>query len=176
MRTHTQMVGGLFGIILAIVGTSVAAQEPKANKWMTKCFDICGGEDGCVEELLECQKARDAFEKMTANAAAQFNLGLMYANGWGGPRDEAGATRLFYDAAVGGLPEARYELGVRLLRGRGAPVDHIQALVWLELAKRSQYEGRPQYRSWLLETMSESEIQVATGIADGIAASSVPQP
>ena len=159
-------------VTLAVVVTTCGAPAvaQTANKWLAICSDACGANGGCTVEPPECQKARKALERTPTDATAQFNLGVMYANGWGGPRDEVAATGSFFEAAVKGLPQARSELGVRLLRGRGAPRNYVQALAWLDLAERSQREPGV-YRKWLLETLSESEIEVAAGIADGIAAS-----
>ena len=45
------------------------------------------------------------------DAAAQRNLGLMYANGRGVPEDDAEAVRWYRLAAEQGLASAQYSLG-----------------------------------------------------------------
>ena len=59
---------------------------------------------------------RDFFETMimaeNGNAAAQYNLGVMYHEGKGMPQDYAKAVRWFRDAANQGNAYAQHNLGV----------------------------------------------------------------
>ena len=52
-------------------------------------------------------------------ADAQFNLGLMYANGEGVPKDPAKAVELFQKAADQGNVDAQNNLGVMYYAGEG---------------------------------------------------------
>jgi uncharacterized protein len=57
------------------------------------------------------------------NAEAQYQLGLMLADGTGGPKDDAGARALFEKAAAQNHPGALEEMGVFAQEGRGGPKD-----------------------------------------------------
>ena len=67
-------------------------------------------------------------------AAAQVNLGVMYATGEGVPEDDAEAVRWYRLAADQGHVEAQYSLGVAYADGRGVPEDTAEALRWWRLA------------------------------------------
>jgi TPR repeat protein len=69
------------------------------------------------------------------DAPSQFALGRMYAAGRGVRKDEAEAVRLFTSAAAVNT-DARYELGMAYLRGRGVARSDSLGLVWLERAAR----------------------------------------
>jgi TPR repeat protein len=61
-----------------------------------------------------------------SSADAQFQLGLMYANGVGGPKDDAAARSWFEKAAAQNNPNALEWMGSFAASGRGGPRD-IQA-------------------------------------------------
>ena len=61
------------------------------------------------------------------DAEAQFNLGLMYANGEGVPEDDVQAAFWFRKAAEQGDAAAQNNLGVRYDNGEGVPEDYVQA-------------------------------------------------
>ena len=67
-------------------------------------------------------------------AAAQFNLGLLYANGQGMPKDDAQARQWYEKAAAQGHPEAQVNLGILLVYGRGVTQDYKIAAYWLRLS------------------------------------------
>ncbi|WP_148132454.1 tetratricopeptide repeat protein, partial [Neisseria sp. HMSC074B07] len=52
-------------------------------------------------------------------ADAQYNLGMMYANGQGVRQDYAEAVRWFRKTAEQGLAEAQYNLGLAYEQGQG---------------------------------------------------------
>jgi TPR repeat protein len=54
------------------------------------------------------------------NPYAQLNLGLMYKNGDGAPRDDARAFEWLHRAAEQGLAFAQNHLGSMFYQGRGA--------------------------------------------------------
>ena len=60
---------------------------------------------------------RQAADQGDANA--QFNLGFMYANGEGVPKDDAEAARWYRMAANQGDAAAQYSLGVSYANGEG---------------------------------------------------------
>ncbi|SOD42673.1 tetratricopeptide repeat protein [Nitrosovibrio sp. Nv4] len=67
-------------------------------------------------------------------ADAQFNLGLMYANGEGVAKDPAKAVELFQKAADQGNVDAQNNLGVMYYAGEGVPRDEAKAKEWFKKA------------------------------------------
>jgi len=67
-------------------------------------------------------------------AAAQLNLGLMYANGQGGPQDYTEARKWYRRVADQGDAGAQHNLGVMYYEGQGGPKDYVLAYMWLTLA------------------------------------------
>lgn len=61
------------------------------------------------------------------NAEAQYQLGLMLADGTGGPQDDAGARALFEKAAAQNHPGALERMGAFAAEGRGGPKDRDAA-------------------------------------------------
>ena len=70
----------------------------------------------------------------TNSAEAQFQLGLMMANGVGGPKDDAGARGLFEKAAAQGHAGALDWMGNFAETGRGGPEDKNAAKTYYEKA------------------------------------------
>ena len=67
-------------------------------------------------------------------AAAQFNLGLLYGNGQGVPKDDAQARQWYEKAAVQGHAEAQVNLGILLMYARGGQQDYKMAVYYLRLS------------------------------------------
>lgn len=61
---------------------------------------------------------------------AQYNLGLMYANGQGVPQDYIEAAVWYRMAAEQGNANAQYSLGRMYIRGQGVEYDYLQAVKW----------------------------------------------
>ena len=78
------------------------------------------------------------------HAAAQNNLGFMYANGEGVPEDDGQAVFWYRKAAEQGDAKAQYNLGVRYDNGRGVPEDDGQAAFWYRKAAE-QGHAKAQY-------------------------------
>jgi len=79
--------------------------------------------------LAEVRKAAEQ-----GNAAAQFNLGMMYANGQGVTQDYSEAFRWYRKAAEQGNATAQFNLGVMYANGQGVARDDQQAVVWYQKA------------------------------------------
>ena len=73
---------------------------------------------------------------MQGYAKAQYNLGVMYANGEGVPEDDAEAANWYRKAAMQGQADAQYSLGVRYANGEGVPEDDAEAVNWFRKAAR----------------------------------------
>jgi TPR repeat protein len=66
------------------------------------------------------------------NAEAQYQLGMMLADGVGGPKDDAGARSLFEKAAAQGHAGALERMGAFAKDGRGGPEDKDAAKAYYE--------------------------------------------
>ena len=64
------------------------------------------------------------------DAKAQYNLGLLYENGWGVTQNYKKAVAWYQKAANQGIAEAQYNLGVMYEEGRGVQQDYQQAAAW----------------------------------------------
>jgi TPR repeat protein len=70
----------------------------------------------------------------TNSAEAQYQLGLMTADGIGGPKDDVAARRLFEKAAAQDHPGALVQMGVFAQSGRGGAQDSSAAKAYYEKA------------------------------------------
>ena len=70
----------------------------------------------------------------TNSAEAQYQLGMMIAEGIGGPKDDVAARALFEKAAAQGHPEALERMGAFAQGGRGGPQDANAAKAYYEQA------------------------------------------
>ena len=68
------------------------------------------------------------------NPRAQSNLGWMYANGRGVPKNDNQAVKLYRLAAERGFAKAQYNLGWMYANGRGVPKNDNQAVKLYRLA------------------------------------------
>ena len=73
------------------------------------------------------------------NATAQYNLGLMYANGQGVPQDYQQAASWYRKAAEQGDASAQNNLGFMYDKGQGVPQDYQQAVSWYRKAAEQGY-------------------------------------
>jgi uncharacterized protein len=73
------------------------------------------------------------------NDRAQFNLGYIYANGWGVQRDDDEAIIWYRKAADQGLPIAQYHLGLAFLFGDGVQPDQVEGINWIRRAADQGY-------------------------------------
>jgi TPR repeat protein len=72
----------------------------------------------------------------TGSLEAQYDLGVMTADGLGVKRDPVGAAILFMNAAAGGFPAAEYRIGAAYQNGTGVPRSAAFAAMWYERAAR----------------------------------------
>jgi len=83
--------------------------------------------------LKEWRAASDA-----GSAEAQYDLGLLYAKGFGVPRDLTVAQQWYETAAAKGNTQAEFSLGQMYAKGWGIPRDEASALAWLDAADGNQ--------------------------------------
>ena len=91
------------------------------------------------------------FRKAAAqgHADAQYNLGVMYANGKGVPQDFAEAIAWYRKAAVQGHTAAPFNLAVMYTTGEGVPQDFAEAAAWYGKAA-AQGDAKAQYNLGVL--------------------------
>jgi TPR repeat protein len=99
------------------------------------------------------------------HAMAQFNLGVMYANGEGVPKDDAEAVKWFRKAAEQGDAKAQFNLGVMYAEGRGVPRNDVAAYAWMNLAAAGGHKEAKVQRDRLETRMTREEIAEAQRIA-----------
>jgi TPR repeat protein len=129
------------GVILA-TGSGVAKDEAQARKLFERAAEA--GNPRGVTNLAALGnaaasdpiKARALLAKAaeTNSAEAQYQLGLMVADGVGGPKDDIAARALFEKAAAQGHPGALERMGDFAQAGRGGPQDAAAAKVYYEKA------------------------------------------
>ncbi len=91
----------------------------------------CGGGGAAADPA----RARELLAKAAeTNAEAQYQLGLMLAEGTGGPKDDAAARNLFEKAAAQNHPGALERMGAFTQEGRGGPKDSDAAKAYYQRA------------------------------------------
>ena len=79
----------------------------------------------------------------SGQAEAQFDLGVLYAQGLGVRRDLEEAAKWYRKAANQGNAEAEFALGQMYLRGWGVPRDEADAMRWFQMANSVDSDGPP---------------------------------
>jgi uncharacterized protein len=123
-------LGVLYG-----TGAGVAKDEAQARKLFERAAEA--GNPRGVTNLAalggtaapsDPVRGRELLAKAAqTNAEAQYQLGLMLADGTGGEKDEAGARALFEKAAAQNHPGALTQMGAFAEAGRGGPKDAAAA-------------------------------------------------
>ena len=93
---------------------------------ITACSVSISAQPETVDELRAKAEQGDA--------AAQYNLGLMYRDGHGVTHHYKEAFRWFRKAAMQGDIMAQGNLGNMYRRGQGVPQDHAEAVRWYRTA------------------------------------------
>jgi TPR repeat protein len=129
-------LGVLYG-----TGAGVARDEDQARKLFERA--AAAGNPRGVTNLAALSggassdpaRARELLTRSAeTNPEAQYQLGLMLADGTGGAQDDAGARRLFEKAAALNHPGALERMGTFTLEGRGGPKDSSTAKAYYERA------------------------------------------
>jgi uncharacterized protein len=125
-------------------GTGVTADQQQARSLFERAaaagdprgatsLVALSGSDGLPSDPAEArgmlQKAAEAY-----SAEAQFQLGVMYAEGTGGPKDDAAARALFEKAAAQGHAQALDWAGNFAETGRGGPKNADAAKAYYQQA------------------------------------------
>ena len=130
-------LGVLYG-----TGAGVARDEAQARKLFERAAEA--GNSRGVTNLAALSgsgassdpaRARELLAKAAeTNAEAQYQLGLMLADGTGGAQDDAGARRMFEKAAAQNHAAALERMGAFTQEGRGGPKDSSAAKAYYERA------------------------------------------
>ena len=130
-------LGVLYG-----TGAGVARDEEQARKLFERAASA--GNPRGVTNLAALRggsassdpaRARELLAKAAeTNAEAQYQLGLMLADGTGGPKDDPGARALFEKAAAQNHPGALERMGAFTQEGRGGPKDSAAAKAYYQRA------------------------------------------
>lgn len=99
------------------------------------------------------------------NAAAQFQLGLMYETGHGVPQNYTQAAYWYHRAAEQGYPAAQFALGLLYDKAQGVPQDYVEAHKWLNLATADAPSSEREYwvrmRDAVATKMTRGEIAIS---------------
>ncbi|HLL27486.1 MAG TPA: tetratricopeptide repeat protein [Xanthobacteraceae bacterium] len=130
-------LGVLFG-----TGTGVAKDEDQARKLFQRAANA-GNPRGITNlaalgggAATDPVATRATLTKWadTSSAEAQYQLGLMLADGIGGPKDEVAARAMFEKAAAQNHPGALERMGAFAQAGRGGPQDASAAKAYYQRA------------------------------------------
>src|ERR1700730_4925205 len=133
------MVGMLLNVVT--IRQRCGSGVPLPNRATPMCNSFsgpCTKKVGVSRRIMRLwfQKAADQ-----GNAAAQFELGRMYASGHGVPEDEAEAANWVRKAADHGYANAQMMLGTMYGTGHGVPQDHAAAMKWYRKAAHQGNAG-----------------------------------
>jgi len=95
------------------------------------------------------------------DAAAQFNLGLMYREGLDVPQDYALAVKWYRLSAEQGYAGAQNKLGYAYDKGQGVPQDYLTAHMWYNLASSNGSTKGGKNRDIVAATMTPAAIEEA---------------
>ena len=128
--------------VLYATGNGVEKDETQARRLLERAAEA--GNPRGVSNLAalggasspsDPARARELLAKAAeTNAEAQYQLGLMLAEGAGGPKDDAGARALFEKAAAQNHAGALEQMGVFAEGGRGGPKDADAAKAYYQRA------------------------------------------
>ena len=99
------------------------------------------------------------------NAGAQFNLGLMYANGLGVAKDPVEAAKWWRLAADQNYTKAQLNIGTLYATGQGVPENKVHAYLWFSLAAAGDDLTALNFRNRVAQDMTPAQIAEAQKLA-----------
>jgi uncharacterized protein len=128
--------------VLHATGAGVPKDDAQARKLLERAADA--GNARAIANLAALShstgapsdpvKTRALLARAADTPEAQYQLGLMNADGIGGPKDDVAARALFEKAAAQGHSGAQFQMGVFAQSGRGGPRDSDMAKMYYEKA------------------------------------------
>ena len=134
--------------------------DSEASVNICKTFGVCvaiflllGGcsEFGDSRNLRRTLKGANA-----GDANAQYDLGMMYADGISVPQDDAEAVKWF---RLAGETDAQYNLGVMYANGEGVPKDAVEAYAWLSVAAAQGLKDAAKTRDAAKEKLTPEQLK-----------------
>ena len=118
------------------------------------------------KEIAKLNKLRELQARAKqGDANAQYQLGTMYDNGLGVPKDDKEAVKWWRKAAKQGFAQAQSTLGVMYYFGEGVSVNSIKAYMWWSLAMEQGNELATKNLKIIKEELSSAEISIAQELA-----------
>ncbi|CAK0767743.1 Sel1 repeat family protein [Gammaproteobacteria bacterium] len=99
------------------------------------------------------------------DALSQYNLGVMFYEGYGVPQDYADAAKWFRKAAAQGNSDAQRNLGVMYYEGNGVPKDNVRAHMWFNLSAINGNNNGAKDRNVVAKRMTFTQIAEAQRLA-----------
>ena len=99
------------------------------------------------------------------DSVAQYNLGVMYKNGWGVSQDDKEAVRWYRLAAEQGYAMAQFTLGAMYENGQGVLADYVIAHMWYDIADVNGNEKGAGNREDIAKEMMPEGISKAEAMA-----------
>ncbi len=96
---------------------------------------------------VDYKKAFDWYQKAADqnNAKSQYNLPIMYLNGYGVKKDLPKSVEYYKKSALQGDADSQLQLGIRYLNGEGVEKNLVTAKEWFQKAKLSGNEEAISY-------------------------------
>jgi TPR repeat protein len=99
------------------------------------------------------------------DARSQYNLGLLYENGRGVPKDYKQAFAWYRKAADQGYANAQFNLGVMYANGQGVPKNRVTAYaIWNLSNDPSAVNNAAKYRKAIANKMTAKEIDAGQNL------------
>ena len=99
------------------------------------------------------------------DASAQYNLGVMYMNGYGVVQDYAEAVKLYRLAAEQGYASAQNNLGWMYDNGNGVLQNNILSHMWYNIASANGNKRSSEWRDKIATKMTSADISKAQAMA-----------
>jgi len=117
-----------------------------------------------TEAQIEEEKKAFAETKGKAesgNAAAQYNLGVMYDKGEGVGEDDKEAAKWYRLAADQGDADAQCNIGVLYAQGRGVLEDYVTSYAWLNIAAANGIRSAKKNKPVIAKLLAPEQIAKA---------------
>ena len=99
------------------------------------------------------------------DSSAQFNVALLYGNGWGVPQDYKEVVKWYILATEQGDAAAQFNLGNMYNKGQGVLADFIIAHMWSNIAAANGNEPGAENRELIAKNMTPEDISQAQTMA-----------
>jgi TPR repeat protein len=117
------------------------------------------------EDFVTAMKEWKPLAEQGGDAAAQYTLGVMYANGQGVIQDYKTAVQWYRLAAEQGYASAQSNLGWMYGNGHGVIQDYTRAHMWSNIAASQGDKDSVKNRDFIAKKMTPSQIAEAQKLA-----------